>query len=87
MDSMNMLIVFVVAVLILQVAMFFMIRAKKKKERENSVVEKYKIKSAGEAFKLMNDNAIPEEDRIKIEQLYNGDETSWIFKTTHPYQA
>lgn len=74
MDSMNMLIIFVVAVLLLQVAMFFIIRAKKKKERENSVIEKYNIKSAGDAFKLMNDNAIPEEDRIRIEQLYNGEQ-------------
>lgn len=73
MDSMTMLIAFVVAVLILQLAMFFIIRAKRKKERENSVIEKYNIKSAGDAFKLMNDNSIPEEDRIKIEQLYNGE--------------
>ncbi len=73
MDSMNMLIVFVVAVLILQVTLFFVIRAKKKKERENSVIEKYKIKSAGDAFSLMNDTSIPEEDRMKIEQLYNGE--------------
>lgn len=76
MDSMNMLIVFVVAVLILQVTLFFVIRAKKKKERENSVIEKYKIKSAGDAFSLMNDTSIPEEDRMKIEQLYNGEEYS-----------
>ncbi|MEL7004120.1 MAG: hypothetical protein AAFN93_15480 [Bacteroidota bacterium] len=69
---MTWLIVFVVAVLIMQVVLFFVIRAKKKAEKANSIIDKYNIRSTGDAFKLMNDTSIPEEDRKRIEEVYNG---------------
>ncbi|MEO1052932.1 MAG: hypothetical protein AAFX87_20020 [Bacteroidota bacterium] len=71
---MYLLIIVASLVLILQVALFFIIRAKKKKEKEDSVIEKYNIRSASDAFKLINDQEIPEEDRVKIEQLYKGED-------------
>jgi hypothetical protein len=70
---MNGIIVLVSIVLILQVVMFFVIRAKRKKEKANSVIDRYKIKSAGDAFRIMNDPSIREEDRLEIEKLYNGE--------------
>ena len=72
---MTWLIVFVVFVFLMQIGLFFVIRAKKKADRENSIIEKYNIRSSGDAFKLLNDQSIPEEDRIEIEQLYNGEES------------
>lgn len=64
------LMVFVSLVLILQVTLFFVIRARRKKEKERNVIEKYHIHSAGDAFQLMNDLSIPEVDRLEIERLY-----------------
>ncbi|MDN5210672.1 hypothetical protein QQ020_01395 [Fulvivirgaceae bacterium BMA12] len=69
---MNLIIFFVVVVLIIQIALFFVIRARNKKLKRENVIEKYNIKSPGEAFELMNNPEIPEEDRIKIEKLYQG---------------
>ena len=51
-----------------------MIRKKKKQEKENSVIERYNIRSAADAFRLLQDNSIPKEDRDKIEMLYKGEE-------------
>ncbi len=70
---MNLIIIFVVVVLIIQIALFFVIRARNKKLKKENVIEKYNIKSPGEAFELMNNPEIPEEDRIKIEKLYQGE--------------
>lgn len=69
---MNWLIVFVVGVLIMQLALFFFIRSKKKTDKENSIIEKYKIRTSGDAFRLLNDASIPENDRKRIEEVYNG---------------
>lgn len=69
------LIVFVAVVLVMQIVLFFVIRAKKKAEKENSIIEKYNIRTSGDAFKLLNDISIPEEDRQKIEEVYNGGES------------
>ncbi len=66
------LVVFIVLVLVLQIVFFFMIRARRKKEKESSVIEKYNIKSPGDAFKLMNDMTLPKNDRLEIERLYQG---------------
>lgn len=68
------IIVFVTCVLILQVVLFFVIRNKKKKEREESVIERYNIRSSADAFHLIQDPEVPEIDKEKIEQLYRGDE-------------
>lgn len=71
---MTVLIIVIVAVLALQVALFVITRTKIKKERADSIVEKYDIRSSGDAWRLLNDPEIPEEDRIKIEKLYQGKE-------------
>jgi len=39
------------------------------------MIEKYNIKSSGDAWKLINDLTIPEEDRLKIEEFYKKEET------------
>jgi hypothetical protein len=69
---MKLLIVVVSVVLVLQIALFFAIRARRKNDKENSVIEKYNIKSAGDAFRLLNNPEIDEADRAEIERLYNG---------------
>ncbi|UII28391.1 hypothetical protein LVD15_08170 [Fulvivirga maritima] len=69
---MTALFIIVFAILIFQVIMFFFIRAKRKKEKASSVIEKYNIQSRSDAFRLLQDPNIPETDRIKIEQLYQG---------------
>ncbi|TRX58606.1 hypothetical protein FNH22_12045 [Fulvivirga sp. M361] len=71
---MNTFLVFAIVVLLLQVGLFFMIRKKKKEQKRNSIVEKYNIKSASDAFRLIQDNSVPQEDRDKIELLYKGEE-------------
>ena len=71
---MTLLIVVIVAVLLIQVGIFVMTRTKIKKERANSVIEKYKIKSSGDAWRVLNDPDVPVEDRDKIEKIYKGEE-------------
>ena len=71
---MTLLIIVIVAVLLIQVGIFVMTRRKIKKERAQSVVEKYKIKSSGDAWRVINDLNVPEEDRQKIEAIYNGED-------------
>ncbi|MEM6359766.1 MAG: hypothetical protein AAF149_12395 [Bacteroidota bacterium] len=70
---MNTFLFFAFLVLVLQVAMFFIIRKKRRQEKENSVIERYNIKSPADAFRLLQDNSIPQEDRDKIEVLYKGE--------------
>lgn len=67
---MKFLIVFLLLMLGVQVGIFFMIRAKRKKEKASNVIDKYNIRSASDAFRLIQDQTIPEEDRDKIERLY-----------------
>ena len=71
---MNGFIVFVIFVLVLQIALFFVIRKKRKEEKRESIIEKYDIRSSGDAFRLMQNPDIPDEDRQKIEKLYLGKE-------------
>ena len=58
----------------MQIVLFVVGRRIRKKARENSIVEKYNIRSRQEAWKLMGDPDLPEEDRKKIEALYHGEE-------------
>lgn len=71
---MKSLLILVSIVFILQIVIFFVIRRQKRKQREESVIEKYNIRSAADAFRLIQDQSIPEEDRLKIEALYQADE-------------
>ena len=69
---MNSFLLLAIGVLIMQVILFLLIRKKKREERKNSIIEKYQIKSASDAFRLIQDPSIPEDDRKKIEALYQG---------------
>lgn len=63
----------------MQIGLFFIIRARKKKMKE-SVMSRYDIKSSGDAWRLINDQSIPQEDRDEIEKLYKGEEEgNWGF--------
>lgn len=69
---MTFLIVLISLALLLQIGLFFLIRAKKKQMKEG-VMGKYDIKSSADAWRLINDPSIPEEDRDEIEKLYKGE--------------
>lgn len=53
--------------------MFFMIRAKRKKDKRDNVIEKYNIRTPADAFRLLQDPDVPEDDLKKIEELYRKD--------------
>ncbi len=71
---MNWLITLVSVALVLQIVLFIMGRRIRKREKENSIIEKYKIDSRQRAWQLLGDTSIPEEDREKIRMLYEGEE-------------
>ena len=60
--------------LVLQVFLFVIGRRIRKKEKENNVLLKYKIDSRQKAWKMMADQSVPEEDRRKIQEIYDGEE-------------
>jgi len=66
--------VLVTAVLIIQIGLFVMGRRIKKKEQENNVLLKYKIDSRQRAWQLLADPTIPEEDKEKIQELYDAED-------------
>ena len=70
---MTALIILLVVAFGVQILLFFMGRRIRKKEKENSIIEKYDIRSRQKAWQLMGDTSIPEEDRKKIEALYQGE--------------
>ena len=53
-----------------QVVLFFVIRARKRKIRSEDVLFKYNIESRSDLWKRLNDPSIPEEDRKKLDKLY-----------------
>lgn len=65
--------IFLTLVLGLQVAMFFLIKKRRRRDKEQNVLLKYDIHSPADAFKRMNDMNIPEADRLEIERLYQQD--------------
>ena len=67
---MDLLLGFVLVAFIAQVLIFFLSR--KKKQEETGVLNKYNIRSTADAFRLINDPHVPEEDRIEIEKFYQG---------------
>ena len=68
---MTYLIIFVSIVLAFQIGMMFLIRWKKKKDREENVLLRYNINSASDAWKCLNDPNIPDEDKTKIQEYYS----------------
>jgi len=69
---MTFLIILVSFALLVQLGLFFLIRARKK-QFKSSVIGKYNIKSSGDAWRLLNDPSIPEVDRLEIEKFYKGE--------------
>lgn len=71
---MTLLTIVIVVVLGVQILIFVMTRKKIKREKADSVLEKYNIKSSGDAWRVINNQDIPEEDRHKVEEIYKGEE-------------
>lgn len=72
---MTALIIIIAIVLVGQIGLFFFTRKKIKEDKKNSIVEKYNIKNSGDAWRVMNDMTVPEEDREKIQAIYNQEES------------
>ena len=68
---MTFLLILVIVVLALQVGLFFYIR-KTRKLPEKSVLGKYDIHTARDAWNLINDPAVPDSDKEQIEVYYRG---------------
>ena len=62
------------AALIIQVTLFIVGRKIKKKEKETNVLLKYNINTRQRAWQLLADPSIPEEDKAKIQEIYDGEE-------------
>lgn len=69
---MRLLIILVIFALLVQIGLFFLIRYKKKMDKKNNVLDKYDIKSAKDAWNVLSDPELPEEDREKIQSIYEG---------------
>ena len=66
----NMFMYLALFVLAIQVALFFVIRARKKKLKSESIIDRFDISSRADAWRLLNQPDLPEQDRIKIKKLY-----------------
>lgn len=66
--------VLISGVLLLQIVLLIMGRRIRKKEKENNVLLKYKIDSRQKAWKALADPSIPDEDKEKIQELYDAEE-------------
>lgn len=64
------LIWFLVPVLVLQIFMFFIIRRKKKQMKKNDILGKFGISSRSELFRMLQDPELSEEDRAKLQKIY-----------------
>lgn len=67
---MKWLAVLMIIVLAAQVGIFFYSR-KLKKENKNHVLHRYNIKTSKDAWEVLHDPDLPEEDREEIERIYN----------------
>lgn len=62
-----------ILVLTLQLAIFWYVRKERRKYQEKNVLFKYDINNRADIFRLIQDQTIPEEDRKKLESIYNAD--------------
>ena len=67
---MKILIAVLFLVLVVQIALFLVIRKRKKGMRSEDVLFKYDIRSRSDAWKLINDPSTPAKDRKELEKLY-----------------
>jgi len=61
---------FLVPVLVLQIVMFFVIRQKKKNMKRDDILVKYDISSRGELFRMLQNPDLADDDRAKLQALY-----------------
>jgi hypothetical protein len=71
---MNWIIFFVVIALVLQIGLLILSRRIRKREKANSIIEKYDIRTRQRAWQLLADPSIPEADRAKIRDLYEAND-------------
>ena len=57
----------------MQIIFFFIIRAKRKKDKEDNVIEKYQIRTPQDLFRLLQNPDLPDEDIKKLNELYQKD--------------
>ncbi len=68
---MEFIVLLIVGVLGLQLYLFFFSKKKKKVGKvRDAILDKYKVHTKGDLFKLINSQAIPEEDRLALEEFY-----------------
>lgn len=65
--------VLVAVVFVLQVGIFIWGRRIRKREKENNVLVKYNINTRQRAWQLLADQSIPDEDKVKIREVYDGE--------------
>jgi hypothetical protein len=69
---MSSLLILALVALGVQIIMFFMIRSRKKgMEYPSEIERKYKIRTRADAWKLLNQPDLPDDERNQIEELYN----------------
>lgn len=66
---MNFLLIVAFLVLAFQIYLYFFNKGKVKKQK-NDVLARYNIHSVKDAWRIINDHNIPEDDRRRIEDLY-----------------
>lgn len=71
---MTLIIVLLVAVAVVQAGIFYYSRKLKREMRENDVLLKYGIESRSDLFAALGNQNIPEDDRKKLEAIYQGNE-------------
>ncbi|SMD37810.1 hypothetical protein SAMN04488029_3467 [Reichenbachiella faecimaris] len=71
---MTLIIILLIIAAGLQVGIFLYSRNLKKKWKKEDVLLKYDIKSRSELFATLNRQDIPEEDVIKLNDIYSGQE-------------
>ena len=66
----SVLIIGITIVFLLQVGLFIWARKVRKKEKQENVLLKYNINTRSEAWKLLNDPDVPEEDKARIQKIF-----------------
>lgn len=66
----ELLLYIVTGVLIFQIILFFVNRNRNKKDTRSSILKRYNIHSAKDAWNLINDPSIPDADKEEIEVHY-----------------
>ena len=69
---MTKLIIFLVVVVAIQAAIFLYTRKLKKKNKQH-VLTRYNVKTPKDAWVLLQDPDLPDEDRQKIQEYYNAE--------------